>query len=274
MVKHAANPNQRLFDLCGQNKLSAKEVRAEAAKLLAANPKILNATDDHGNTPLICALKHGKVGLAKQFITLGADVDAANDRGQTPLIEAAAGGMSKICAMLLERQADHNECNAFGTTALMAAIDCGHNELCTMLLPCDVLDARDGLGVTALHMAFFRDDLATCRVLLENGATMWPSDWELNGGLIEMSRSIERLLSRPRLAKRDVFESKGRIKTKVLFAIADRLMWAKLFAILKKDWSMFEAIWEWLPHELQERLKSRCAGLREELESRALLKQL
>ncbi len=274
MVKHAANPNQRLFDLFSQEKLSAKELSAEVRRLLAANPKGVHATDDHGNTPLICALKHGEVELAEEFIAFGADINAVNGCGQTALMAAAENGLSELCALLVERTVDRDACDDFGGTALMSAIGFGHASICPVLLPCKAIDSRHRDGYTALLLASFAEDIETCRLLINHGATISEKDWEAAGVLKIGKRRIERLVGRPAIGKRQLFASDGRLRDEVLFAAADCRVWDKLFAVLRKDWNLFEEVWDCFGDGLRERLRDCCADLSQELRSREVLEQV
>ncbi len=271
MVKSIADPCQRLFDLCSRK--TGKDLCAEIAKALADDPARINATNDCGDTPLICALQYENVELANVLLEFDADVTAKGGHGQTALIAAAEKGLAEMCALLVDKGANVNAIDEFGNTALMSAIGFEHAEICTALLPCGVIDARHGQGYTALLLAFFSGDLATSRLLIEHGATTSPEDWEWKE-LRDIRVAIERLISRPELGKHDLVDAEGRIKDEVLFAASDCSMWMRLFAVLQKESNLFEPVWDNFPSGLQERLKVSCPALSSELHSRILKEQV
>lgn len=89
---------------------AAKHGNVAAIKaLLAADPKLIDARDKDGSTPLHCATWKGFPDAATALIEAGADVNAVNQNdhwGTTPLHAAAHANQAAIAEMLLARGAD------------------------------------------------------------------------------------------------------------------------------------------------------------------------
>lgn len=76
-------------------------------QLCKDDPALVNATTDHGSTPLHwCAIK-GHAELASFLIDNGAKVDTTDKYGLTPLHRAAYWGNPDVAKVLLENGADH-----------------------------------------------------------------------------------------------------------------------------------------------------------------------
>ena len=56
--------------------------------------------DDGGNTPLLCAVRAGKMDLVVMFVKLGADINAKNDFDDTPMKIAEDKGLISIISFL------------------------------------------------------------------------------------------------------------------------------------------------------------------------------
>jgi len=84
----------------------------------------INAKNDKGETPLICALKNGYFDIAKFLIEKGANVNAKeNIWGVTPLMYAAAthlynSNCLNVIKLLIQKGANINAVNNQGQTAL------------------------------------------------------------------------------------------------------------------------------------------------------------
>lgn len=88
-----------MFRAC-DNATSMEQV---AAKLVAEGDFDINATDDHGNTPLALAAKYGNFPLSKQILGFdGLKADSKNLHERTPLAQAAAWGHTAVVGLLLK----------------------------------------------------------------------------------------------------------------------------------------------------------------------------
>lgn len=91
---------------------AAKSGQVEKVKLLlAADPRLVDARDSDGSTPLHCATWKGHPEVVALLLDAGADVNAANNNehwGTTPLHAAAHANQAAIAQMLIDHGADLN----------------------------------------------------------------------------------------------------------------------------------------------------------------------
>ncbi|HYO80007.1 MAG TPA: ankyrin repeat domain-containing protein [Bryobacteraceae bacterium] len=139
-------------------------------KLLAANPRLINASDASGSTPLHHAAGFSNLSMLKLLLDDGADVNAANRRKATPLFWAIADA-AKV-GLLIERGADVNARTVEGRTPVYqaAVIGKGVPTLRILLAKGASPDTKTLPGSTPLMMAAGRGNVAAMRLLLEKGA--------------------------------------------------------------------------------------------------------
>lgn len=77
--------DRQLFKLCCEEG-SLVSVKA----ILRKHPEFLNEPDQHGISPLLCAVKQQRLDIATFLHSKGADINAKNKAGQSPLFWAAA----------------------------------------------------------------------------------------------------------------------------------------------------------------------------------------
>jgi ankyrin repeat protein len=103
--------------------------------LLATNPKTnLNATDDNGLTPLLCAAYNERLVIAKILLNRGADLEARDERGRTPLMCAASNRDEGLARLLLEKGAVIEAKDKYERTAFFWAVKNSHEEMVKLLL--------------------------------------------------------------------------------------------------------------------------------------------
>lgn len=61
--------------------------QTRVAAMLAADPSLLDAKNKHGRTPLLCAVRGGRIGMVRLLLSRGADVEAEGASGR-PLRDA------------------------------------------------------------------------------------------------------------------------------------------------------------------------------------------
>jgi cell wall assembly regulator SMI1 len=136
----------------------------------------VDTEDDHGTTPLICAIQEGRLSLTEFLIGRGADTNHSQ-RGDiepgTPLTLAMElDDPTPFVSLLLAAGANPDLARPDGWTPLMLAASFGHTEVLHLLLQAgaDVRAARHGGEVNALSVArdHGRDEMV--RLLLERGA--------------------------------------------------------------------------------------------------------
>jgi len=165
--------------------------------LLHTDPQLVNAQDEAGRTPLLCAATRGRKAAVMLLLSRGAQVDVSDMSGDTPLAMAVGhplrgmlsdyrrslGGQvdrdqsdpqdyRDIVAMLLEEHADPNTRHVFsGSTPLHGAASGGDPEMVRLLCEhgADV-NAKDDMGSTPLHAAAATGMPLAAQVLLSHGA--------------------------------------------------------------------------------------------------------
>jgi ankyrin repeat protein len=76
---------------------------ADSVKALLVSPNVdVNATDEHGNTPLIEAARLGHDDIVRALLIARADPQAKNDDGKTALMLASEGGHDDAVRALSE----------------------------------------------------------------------------------------------------------------------------------------------------------------------------
>jgi ankyrin repeat protein len=102
----------------------------------------------------------------------GADVNARNDAGYTPLLCAARNGEGEAVRLLLERGADVNaQAEGDGATALHLAVCGGHDEAARLLLACGADPSLvDAQGNSSVDCAVEAENDALVGLLMDAGA--------------------------------------------------------------------------------------------------------
>ena len=139
------------------------------------NGSDLNMKDHKGLTPLLLALKHNQLEIAKILIKHGADIELANKEGRTPLHFAIELGSIELTKVILEKNADINSATKEGITPLHLAIELGSMELSKAILERNAnINAKDKKGMTPLHYAsaFDFDNPDMAQLLIANGANL------------------------------------------------------------------------------------------------------
>ncbi len=130
---------------------------------IAASPRV------HANGSLFEAIRRGDVGAVKTQIAAGADIEAGDDTGATPLMCAALYAGPEVLRALIDRGAAVNVANSYGATPLMWAAASAANVKVLVEHGADVnAHARD--GVTPLIAATRFDNADAMRVLIAAGA--------------------------------------------------------------------------------------------------------
>jgi ankyrin repeat protein len=94
----------------------------------------VNAGRDLYEGPLLkIAAEFGHLEIVKLLVDRGADLEAIDDLGQRPLMCAARHGRSEVVAHLLDRGAEINAVDWFDQSALSRAAEHDHDQLYTLL---------------------------------------------------------------------------------------------------------------------------------------------
>lgn len=135
-----------------------------------------NARDYRGDSPLMAAVRLGKLDLTQRLLDAGADTEA-RWRGYTPLALAASQGNAALTRLLVRAGANPDRANTDGDTPLHAAIRKGHADVVTVLAsvrPDWRFYDRDGRTPLGLAVALGRADMV--RTLLDAGAPIEAGD--------------------------------------------------------------------------------------------------
>lgn len=85
--------------------------------LLPADPILLEARDEEGNTPLMIAAATGQDDVVRTLLAMGADPNAPNAMGETPLLHAVNGKHADIVRLLRAAGGDPNLASHNGSRA-------------------------------------------------------------------------------------------------------------------------------------------------------------
>lgn len=137
----------------------------QAKTLLAQDPKLANARNETGFTPLILAVYRGNNTVARYLVDSGADVNVTSGMG-TALMSAAVKGNNEMALYLLEHKADPNIADEKGTTALIYAAMFRNPEMVKALLAHKADKThKDRDGKTAFEHAVFSGNDAAIQLL-------------------------------------------------------------------------------------------------------------
>ncbi|KAI1429531.1 ankyrin repeat-containing domain protein [Xylaria sp. FL1777] len=128
-------------------------------------------------TALYRAAEYGKLGLCKELVELGADVDALGGKYDTALGAAAINGNKDIVELLLDRGANPNLRAGTFANALSAAIYSKTDGIVQSLLTKKVnINAKDPQGRSAFHVAAQRGFWAAFQILEAEGTGEMTTD--------------------------------------------------------------------------------------------------
>ncbi len=127
------------------------------------------------STSLVAAVNNNDLGLAKNLIENGADVNQTDSSGNSLLIVSSANGYSEIVNLLLDSGANvHAVDSSMKATALHAAAYLRHLEVMKSLIEYGIdIDAQGPYnGYTALHDAVWQNNIEGVKLLINAGARL------------------------------------------------------------------------------------------------------
>ncbi|MDH4270606.1 MAG: ankyrin repeat domain-containing protein [Candidatus Aminicenantes bacterium] len=168
-----AGRSQEVFDLLRKGDIPA--VKASIDK----SPRLVEARDSDGDTPLHYAALGGNVELINYFIDKGAKLEPQNALLRTPLHLAAMNDRKDAVAVLLKRGAALETRDGHQRTALiLCARERGQAPTGRVLIEAGAdVNAVDSFGSTALELAAWRGKTEFIDLLLDKGAK-WPESRE------------------------------------------------------------------------------------------------
>ena len=160
---------------------SAAGDESAVAALLSSDAAgtMIDAPDNYGASPLICASFGGHEGVVRALLARGANQELQSKNGSTALRCAIKEGHAGVVAQLCDARGAATVLalrDKQGRTPLCAACLEGTNAVISALLAADALgttvDVPDSNGSTPLAHACFRGNEATVRLLLSHGAKL------------------------------------------------------------------------------------------------------
>lgn len=144
----------------------------------AAAAAAIDAADDTGTTPLICATLKGDAVICAQLVAAGADVNARTEQGHSPVQYACSKGWLDCYEVLVGAEADIAAVDRRGDSVLHRLVALGRDELLRRVLELAktraprLVDVQNAEGDTALHIACEESETACALLLVEYGANV------------------------------------------------------------------------------------------------------
>jgi ankyrin repeat protein len=151
---------------------AARNATEVLTALLAHRPKLAEARDSNGRTPLVLAVQAGSPDATRLLLAQGGSPSLVVD-GSPLLLIAVGSGNTRTVEILLRGGAEIGAVDQNGATALHLAALNGMAETVKLLLaanPKPSVDAKTASGHTPLHCACLNGDESVVRLLLEAGA--------------------------------------------------------------------------------------------------------
>jgi ankyrin repeat protein len=142
---------------------------AKVKALVEADPRLIQAKDPDGRTPLHWACRGVHMDILKYLVEKGADVNARDGSRETPLHLAAQAGSSEAVRRLVESGADTAARNVMSLTPLMFAVQAKKRDMAEFLisrggdLPPELLDVYH--SSTPIRYAIMGLDLEMVKML-------------------------------------------------------------------------------------------------------------
>ncbi|ESK96218.1 26s proteasome non-atpase regulatory subunit 10 [Moniliophthora roreri MCA 2997] len=136
--------------------------------LVTEDPKLVNAIDADGRTPLHWAASSGSLDITRILIEGKADVDQVDGSGWTALHIAVSAGHENVVQELIGAGADVMKRNDKGLTPLHYAASKSRISIGKLLVARGAdINAKDKANQTALHRAATTGSVGFIRLLLE-----------------------------------------------------------------------------------------------------------
>ena len=168
LLEHGANPN--IQDINGNSllHLTIKAKYYHIASLLLKYGAIQNKYEE---SPLLFAVKEGKLSMVSDILTHGIDLNIQDKEGNSPLLLAAKAGYYHIASILLEHGADPNIQDKDKNSPLFLAVKDGQHDMISRLLMHGIdLNIQDKDGNSPLLLAVKDGNQDIVSVLLQHGA--------------------------------------------------------------------------------------------------------
>lgn len=128
----------------------------------------VNVTNSNGETPLINAMRFGRLELAILLIAHGADFNATDNGGTSALALAAGDGYSNMTQLLVEKGANAKYPNAIKSAVLSNQTECAEI-LIRYGSDVNTTYQQNSHNFSLLLLAFQFKHFEVAKVLIENG---------------------------------------------------------------------------------------------------------
>lgn len=151
----------------------------EAIKLFINGGANINSRDEHGNTPLIYAVKKESIEIVKYLIKSSANVNIENNLKETPIFYALQPSRTEILKLLIKAKSNLNHQNEDGFTPLHKATQYDLDYIVELLIKKGANpNIQSELGLTPLHLAALDEFCDITYTLLWYGANTDIQDYE------------------------------------------------------------------------------------------------
>ncbi|CDK30242.1 ankyrin repeat domain-containing protein [Candidatus Babela massiliensis] len=145
--------------------------KLKVAQLILSYDNIdVNVIDNNGYTALMYAVYKGYRDVAELILQYDPDVNIKYENQENILMQACFQNLENIIQDLLDKGIDVNSKNNYGVTALIRACDVGNINIVKTLLACEGIDidVQDNKGWTPLMYAANKRHNEVIRLLLEH----------------------------------------------------------------------------------------------------------
>jgi ankyrin repeat protein len=147
----------------------------ELVRHLPANTIDPNTKDDHGNTPLYYASKHGHLNIVQELLEHNAPV---NERNQYSITALHVCSTAEIARLLIQYGAEIEAREAEDNTPLHYASSTGSADVVQEIINNGAdINAKDDAAQTPLHQACQNGHLNVVQALIRNGALLNEPDY-------------------------------------------------------------------------------------------------
>lgn len=155
---------------------------------LKTDPKLVNAVDRAGRTPIYLAVSTGNLDMVRLLVDNGAAVRIGDNNLRAPIHFANWGGHKEMIDLLLEKGAVVDTRAIGGATPLIHASLNGNFEMSRHLIErgADINTQCNSL-TTPLTIAVRDGNAALVKSLIENGSDPFRKDWHLERSLLHLA---------------------------------------------------------------------------------------
>jgi ankyrin repeat protein len=130
----------------------------EMQAFYTTNPKLIEALNERGSSPLTLAAYYNNINVANYLIDKVDNINGNSDDG-TPLMAAVVKGHIEIAKALVEAEADPDLTDANGATALHYAVLFNNQELAILLMEAGASPfMKNNVGQSPLDFAKMHND--------------------------------------------------------------------------------------------------------------------